>query len=77
MRLDSRRGGTALVSPYLAKPLRTVDEVVREKEDAQRRRLSHTEGHALLEPEPGRAAKTARAARDIDGVRRGPRASIE
>lgn len=66
-----------MVSPYLAKPLRTVDEVVREQEDAQRRRLSRTEGHALLEPEPGRAAKPARTARDNDGVRRGPRANIE
>jgi len=77
MRPHPGRGGTALVSPYLSKPLRTVDEVVREHEDAQRRRLSRTEGHALLEPEPGRAAKTARAARDNDGIRRGPRASID
>lgn len=77
MRSDSGPGGTALVSPYLAKPLRTVDEVVREQESAQRQRLSHTEGHALLEPEPGRAARTVRAARETDGMRRGPRASIE
>jgi hypothetical protein len=77
MRSDSGPGGTALVSPYLAKPLRTVDEVVREQESAQRQRLSHTEDHALLEPEPGRAARTVRAARDSNGVRRGPRASIE
>jgi hypothetical protein len=77
MRPDFGRGGTALVSPYLSKPLRTVDEVMREQEDAQRRRLARTEGHALLEPEPGRAAKQARAARDNDGLRRGPRATIE
>jgi hypothetical protein len=77
MRTDSGRGDTALVSPYLSKPLRTVDEVVREKEDAQRRRLSRTEGHALLEPEPGRTVKPARATRDGDGVRRGPRATID
>jgi hypothetical protein len=66
-----------LVSPYLAKPLRTVDEVAREKEDTQRQRLSHMEGHALLEPEPGRAARATRPLRDNNGVRRGPRASIE
>jgi len=77
MRSDFGRGGTALVSPYLAKPLRTVDEVVREQESAQRQRLSHMEGHALLEPEPGRAGRSARASRETDGVRRGPRASIE
>jgi len=77
MRTDSGRGETALVSPYLSKPLRTVDEVVREREDAQRRRLSRTEGHALLEPEPGRAVKSARAVKDSDGIRRGPRATIE
>src|SRR5437899_735597 len=34
MRSDSGPGGMALVSPYLAKPLRTVDEVVREQESA-------------------------------------------
>jgi hypothetical protein len=57
--------------------LRTVDEVMREQEDAQRRRLARTEGHALLEPEPGRTAKTGRTARENDGIRRGPRATID
>ncbi|QEX22543.1 hypothetical protein FRZ61_24750 [Hypericibacter adhaerens] len=66
-----------MVSPYLVKPLRTVDEVVREQEDAQRRRLSRGEGHALLEPQPGQAGRTPRADRDKDGLRRGPRATIE
>jgi hypothetical protein len=54
-----------------------VDEVVREQEDAQRRRLSRGEGHALLEPQPGQAGRTPRADRDKDGLRRGPRATIE
>lgn len=66
-----------LVSPYLAKPLRTVDEVMREQETAQRERLSHAEGHASLQPEPGRVARIPRSAREDDGVRRGPRASFE
>jgi hypothetical protein len=66
-----------LVSPYLAKPLRTVDEVVREQENVQRQRLSRTEGHASLEPEADRATRAIRSGSDEGGVRRGPRASIE
>jgi hypothetical protein len=66
-----------LVSPYLAKPLRTVDEVMREQKMAQRQRLSHAEGHALVQPEPDRVARTPRSTREDDGIRRGPRASFE
>jgi hypothetical protein len=66
-----------LVSPYLAKPLRTVDEVMREQETAQRQRLFQAEGHVLLQPEPDRVVRASRSSRAEDGVRRGPRASVE
>jgi hypothetical protein len=40
-----------MVSPYLTKPLRTIEQVARELEEAQRRRLAHKGGRALLEPD--------------------------
>ena len=68
-----------MVSPYLTRPLRTVEQVAREHEEAQRRRLTQTAGHAVLEPAPMDADAARRKSHRGDagdGTRRGPRAFI-
>lgn len=74
--------GEPMVSPYLTKPLRTVEEVARELEEARRRRLARKGGWASLEPgaeTPGAkgSGSTPRAKTMGPEQRAGPRPHID